>query len=67
MNDTLSDPIPVKFTPEQDAALQEIADYTGVEKSKLVRLAAGTGLKELRERFGIMSKRKAPKPNSNAA
>ena len=52
MNATLSKPIPVRLTGETLSDLREIADYTGTDRSKLLRLAIKLGMPEVRRRFG---------------
>ena len=52
MNATLSKPIPVRLTGETLSDLREIEDYTGTDRSKLLRLAIKLGMPEVRRRFG---------------
>lgn len=53
MNATLTTPVPVRLTDDLFRELLSIEDYTGTDKSKLLRLAVKIGLPEVRRRFGI--------------
>jgi|GEM_PF-6366557 len=60
MSATLTKPIPVRLTEEIIQALSEIEDYTGTDKSKLIRLAIKLGMPEVQRRFS------APTPTKKA-
>jgi len=60
MSGTLTKPVPVRLNKDASEDLQDLSDFTGTDKSKLIRLAIKIGLPEIRKRFGAESTSKTP-------